>query len=255
MLDRLRRVKFVDGIFRTVEAYTSLGEQYPWVKWAINSVVAVVLASAIAITESWVPLGIVAGLAAFVALAFLPAAIRQSSEQPKRRTEVSAGNRETIIEDRINQIEVALLNIIYIEGMRVTKDILKKWIDEAPDIPKLQDRDNFNIDLLQKELAIFEEYWKAVEEQLVQTIFVHDCRNIMITAEGAADAEVRSIGKIPNDLPPFEFRSWFIARNKAQHILDFMRRKKTALDKDMLFYLSKLEEQRRNVQVAKDRRG
>ena len=139
--------------------------------------------------------------------------------------------------------------------MRITKDILERWINEAPDIPKMGEREEFSLDLLQKELSEFNNFWRDVEEQLLQTIYISDCRNIILTAGNAADAGIRGTGKTPNDLPPYEFREWFIARSKVRHILDFMKRKKAELDNDMIYYLSKLEEQRRDVQSAIDRRG
>jgi hypothetical protein len=140
------------------------------------------------------------------------------------------------------------------DGIRVTKEILRRCIEDAPRIPK-DDRETFDIYTLQQELLLFDEYSGNVELDLQQTIFRSDCRNIISTAEGAADAEVRGMGENPYGLPPYEFRLWFIALSKVRRLLDFMIRKKTEMDNNMMYDLSKLEEMRRDVQAAKDRRG
>ncbi|HEX2151106.1 MAG TPA: hypothetical protein VHG31_03785, partial [Stellaceae bacterium] len=36
MLGRLRRFSFIDRFFKTIETYTSLTEQYPWIKWSVQ---------------------------------------------------------------------------------------------------------------------------------------------------------------------------------------------------------------------------
>jgi hypothetical protein len=79
MLERFRRVKSIDTVFRTIEAYTSLGEQYPWAKWLINGVVAIMLSGWTIATGSLIPLAALIGLGTFVALSLLPAAVRVSA--------------------------------------------------------------------------------------------------------------------------------------------------------------------------------
>lgn len=99
MLERFRRFKFIDSIFRTLEAYTSLGEQYPWIRNALNALVGLLLGGWALTAESWIPLGIVTGLAAFVALSLLPAAVQ--SRPPEKASEPAPKAPEALTSDAV----------------------------------------------------------------------------------------------------------------------------------------------------------
>ncbi len=150
---------------------------------------------------------------------------------------------------RIQMIESALSHLIWIEGMQISKEILTRWIEDAPIIPETHEHDGLDINLLQSELSSFNEYLKHAGIELSNMPFVNDYRSIILNAAGVADTELVNLGNSPSDLPPYKFREWFIARNKVRRLLEFMKRKKLELDGEMVSYLGTLHEQKHNIET------
>jgi hypothetical protein len=165
MFDRFRRIRLVDRVFRAIEAYTSLGEQYPWLKWLINAGVAIVLGGWTLSSGSLVPLAIVIVLGCFLFLSLLPFAIQQSgsalaklpvaaSENPDRpsdgietiHSELLKVRQHTFqISNRLKQIEQDLTILLHFAVDEATYDLLDNIINTAPSVEGLAKEADDNI--------------------------------------------------------------------------------------------------------------
>jgi hypothetical protein len=70
-------------------------------------------------------------------------------------------------------------------------------------------------------------------------------------SEAQADAELNDTN-IPNGIPPFDFRRWFIARTKARSAISFLQNRKMNFEKMYVRLIHDIDEQERNI---KNRQG
>jgi hypothetical protein len=139
---RLRRFEFIDRTFKTIESYTSLTQQYPLVKqpikWLFHLAAPAVVGGWAILAEFWILFGITVGLGAFVALAFLPAAVHSLGrmaivpppQQPAAPVTTPPNPTSPIPMDEY--MYTISLNILHIERMRLREAIIDKQINKTP---------------------------------------------------------------------------------------------------------------------------
>jgi hypothetical protein len=106
-IQRLRRFEPLDRLAKSVEAYTSLTEQYPWIKTAVRTAVAVVMGTWTYFGESWLPFALVAALGAYISLGYWPSA-RRAEESAALDVPPLPSHTLDEFNLRLNQIEAAL---------------------------------------------------------------------------------------------------------------------------------------------------
>lgn len=201
MLDRLRRLKPIDTLFRALEAYTSLGEQYPWAKRGLNALVGLVLGTWAYAAESWLPLAIMIGLVVFVALSLLPAAVSQPANSG-RPAAASASPRppqsDAAYLEVLRSIQLDLALLLHFAVDQATDALLDNLIKSAPKYDGLADETDTII--RHERLQEVGNYINKCSSSFTSTHRGESMRSVLTNAGFAAEAEVK---KIPlNDLPP-----------------------------------------------------
>ena len=147
---------------------------------------------------------------------------------------------------QIRHIESFLLDIIHIERMRMSDAVVEKLIKRSPTVLKINEISNFDEDFMSKQLAEFTVYCEAVESDVYVIGFGNQYTALIRQSEAQAEAELTDT-KIPNDLPPFDFRKWFIARANVRYTITFLQNRKVEYEKSTLHLIHHIDEKAREI--------
>lgn len=229
-ISSLRKLKVVDWLLKSLEAYTSLAQQYV-ASAIVKSGISAVLGAWTWFTESWVPMSLMVAVGTYVILSYLP--------HPKGQTE--AGPSRAEIQPGIAAPNLHLLNLTYAMVYQTTILLMDDILGKAPTgLSRLMPESNETLSesaadmnafiaTVRKELEFKSDRWER-----------HDFE--MKRAEQSADQRIEGTptSDRPSGIDPLLMRKWAIANAQYVRSIAFLKSEKADAARDLLNHRPKL---------------
>jgi hypothetical protein len=241
LLERLRRYSWIDSLAKSVEAYTSLTEQYPWIKtaWTVFKWAgAAVLALWTYLAESWLPMALFTGIGTYVALSFLPAAIRAgrlptaATVKAAKGVDLAAIGRENAdqkLQAMDRDLLILLTYSVYLSAVLMLENLLKL----APE----GIREPIRIDLVSQKQAESEKFLEIVRRKMDPGSWRRsNFENVMNDAMRSAESHLEQmpLSVRPPGVDPLVLRRHAISYLQCARAITFLQHEKRDVEENLL---------------------